>query len=119
MFSPEDIDIAQIIKIAVFKTLRSQKSLMYYVMAEVFQERPCPNECDGHGKCEDGYCNCIHNYIGNDCSTPSTTLNIDKIIAKDIPLGQSEFFHIRYTQSYDEPIINILLLENDTNLDKV
>ena len=35
----------------------------------------CPNNCSGHGTCNQGICNCEKNYIGNDCSTKSQSSN--------------------------------------------
>ena len=53
----------------------------------MFEGRPCPNECDGHGKCLDGFCKCNKNFIGNDCSTSSKSLQINENVTKTLPIG--------------------------------
>ena len=36
--------------------------------------KPCPNDCNGQGRCQDGQCQCYQQYSGHDCSQSKSNI---------------------------------------------
>ena len=59
----------------IFEVAEKRYKLEYNLTVKGYDDKPCPNNCSGNGKCNIGLCYCNEGYIDDDCLTKAFLIN--------------------------------------------
>ncbi|KAJ4459017.1 hypothetical protein PAPYR_5068 [Paratrimastix pyriformis] len=89
-----------------FKAAQGAATVQYALSAHLGNR--CPNDCNGHGPCVDGRCQCSDEWVLDDCSAPFGVLP-NQVTVKDVDVASKtwHFWYVDVPEGANDLVINV------------